>query len=125
MVSILERTLTHMDVKVQTVQTVQTPKVEIPRGHRVQMIQISSNCLLLDRLCQIHPDPRLTTLGLEADAISFNALISACEKCRRWEEALLFLDLAGDVADDPGRNRIRFLNNSIRDGWTLKVDSFF
>lgn len=42
----------------------------------------------------------LTTLGLEADAISFNALISACEKCRRWEEALLFLDLAGDVADE-------------------------
>ncbi len=42
-------------------------------------------------------------LDLQADSITFNAAISACEKGRRWEQALVLLELAlkQNAADDP------------------------
>lgn len=40
------------------------------------------------------PNIRLTLLDLQGDSITFNAVISACEKSRRWELALVVLELA-------------------------------
>lgn len=39
------------------------------------------------------PNIRLTLLD-QGDSITFNAVISACEKSRRWELALVVLELA-------------------------------